>query len=122
LLRVETAVALIFTVAFAVFLAGAILFLSHIFGPRKRVAEKMTVYESGVEPGADARSRIPLRYYLIAMLFIIFDVEVAFVLPWAVLYRGSLSSIALIVEMAIFVAVLAGGYVYAWRKGALSWE
>ena len=80
---------------------------------------KRQPYECGIEPGTDARDRYSGRYYLIAMLFVIFDVETVFMFPWAVI----MDELALfgLIEMLVFLFILVLGYVYAWRKGALEW-
>lgn len=97
-----------------------ITFLSWLFGPRKPTTRKTAPYESGMKPIGPALRRFPVRFYLIAVLFILFDIEVVFFLPWAVVFR-QLGLFALI-EMVVFIAILLVGYVYAWRKGALEWE
>jgi NADH-quinone oxidoreductase subunit A len=94
--------------------------LSRLVGPRNANAEKLTPYECGVEPVGTARDRFPVRFYLVAMLFIIFDIEAVFLYPWARLFR-ELGVVGL-VEMGVFVLVLVVGLIYAWRKGALEWE
>ncbi len=102
--------------------AGAVLLLSHLLGPRRDDEVKLSTYESGVDPVGDARVRVSIRYYVVAMLFLIFDVEVAFMYPWAVVYKELLSTgMFILVEMVVFVAILAAGYVYAWKRGALEW-
>lgn len=109
-----------------VFLAVAILFgtvtlvLGSILRPSRVYRAKLTPYESGSIPFSDARAPFPLRYYMIAMLFVIFDIETVFLYPWAVVY-GKLGLIGL-VEMVLFILVLLVGYVYAWKKGALEWD
>ena len=80
---------------------------------------KLEPYECGIEPDTDARGRYSVRYYLIAMLFVIFDVETVFMFPWAV-FMDELALFGLI-EMLVFLFILVLGYVYAWRKGALDW-
>ena len=97
-----------------------VLIIGRVFGPHRPTRKKGNQYESGMIPyGAGAR-RMSVRYYLIAVLFILFDVEVIFFLPWAVAFR-SLGLFALI-EMFVFVAILAVGFIYVWKKGALEWE
>jgi NADH-quinone oxidoreductase subunit A len=91
-----------------------------LFGPRKDNAVKSTPYESGIVPFGPGTRRMPVRFYLIAVLFILFDIEVVFFLPWAVTFR-QLGVFGLI-EMVIFIAILLVGYFYAWKKGALEWE
>jgi len=80
---------------------------------------KLEPYECGVEPVRDARQRFSVRFYIVAMLFLIFDVETVFLFPWAVQFK----QLALFgfIEMAIFIAILIFGYVYAWKRGALEW-
>lgn len=97
-----------------------VLFIDRIFGPRRPTIKKEHTYESGMEPYGPGSRRMSVRYYLIAVLFLLFDVEVIFFLPWAVTFR-SLGLYSLI-ESFIFVGILAVGYIYAWKKGALEWE
>jgi NADH-quinone oxidoreductase subunit A len=104
----------------AILLAAAILGLHTLLGGRRPTLEKSLPYESGVWPIGSARERIPVRYYLVAMLFILFDVEIVFVYPWAVLVR-ELGAPG-IGEMFTFLAVLVIGYVYVLKRGALQWE
>lgn len=100
---------------------GGIALLVAIFiGPRRPSPAKQATYESGMVPFGQALRRLPIRFYLIATLFIIFDVEVVFFYPWAVVFR-KLALFGLI-EMLIFIAILLVGYVYIWKKGALEWE
>jgi len=94
--------------------------ISRFIGPRNVTAQKQTVYECGVEPTGGARERFPVRFYMIALLFILFDIEAVFLYPWARLFR-ELGWFGLI-EMTIFLMVLVVGLIYAWRKGALEWE
>lgn len=101
-------------------LAVVALLLGSFLGPRKSNPAKLSTYESGKMPIGDARRPFPVKYYLTAMLFILFDIEVVFLYPWAVLLR-KLKVFGLI-EMGVFVAVLLIGYVYVWKKGALEWD
>ena len=94
--------------------------LGYLFGPKKESAAKSMPYESGMNPYGEGTRRMPVRFYLIAVLFILFDIEVVFFLPWAITFR-QLGLFGLI-EMVIFIAILLVGYVYAWKKGALDWE
>jgi NADH-quinone oxidoreductase subunit A len=94
--------------------------LGYLFGPKKESAVKAMPYESGMTPYGEGTRRMPVRFYLIAVLFILFDIEVVFFLPWAVVFR-QLGLFGLI-EMMIFIVILLVGYVYAWKKGALEWE
>jgi NADH-quinone oxidoreductase subunit A len=97
-----------------------ILALSYLFGRKAPTKEKLSTYECGVEPVGDARGRFSVKFYLIAILFIIFDIEVIFLYPWAVIYRR-LKFFGLI-EMGIFILILLAGYFYVIKKGALKWE
>ncbi|HSL30273.1 MAG TPA: NADH-quinone oxidoreductase subunit A [Anaerolineales bacterium] len=94
--------------------------LGTLFGPKKESAAKAMPYESGMAPIGEGTRRMPVRFYLIAVLFILFDIEVVFFLPWAIVFR-QLGLFGLI-EMFIFIVILLVGYVYAWKKGALEWE
>ncbi len=106
--------------ALTILLAVTFLGLHRLAGGRRPTLEKSLPYESGVWPIGSARERIPIRYYLIAMLFILFDIEIVFVYPWAVLVREL--GRAGLVEMFAFLAVLGCGYVYLLRRRALEWE
>ena len=94
--------------------------LGTLFGPKKDSAAKSMPYESGMNPYGEGTRRMPIRFYLVAVLFILFDIEVVFFLPWAITFR-QLGLFGL-VEMIIFIVILLVGYVYAWKKGALEWE
>jgi NADH-quinone oxidoreductase subunit A len=96
------------------------LFASWILRPRNPYPEKLITYESGITPFMDAHQKFSIRYYITAMLFLIFDIEAVFLYPWAVAYNHI--GLYGFVEMVIFVAILVVGYVYAWKKGALEWE
>lgn len=111
-------------IAVITIIAAAVAFiailLGHLFGPRRPTAIKGAPYESGMQPYGSGQRRMPVHFYLVAVLFILFDIEVVFLLPWAVVLR-ELKLFGLI-EMVIFIVILLVGYVYAWRKGALEWE
>ena len=98
----------------------ATLLLSYLVQPKYPESEKLSTYECGSEPFSDARMPFPVRYYIFAMLFVIFDIEVIFPYPWAVVF----SKIELIglIEMLVFIGLFLVAYVYAWRKGALEWD
>jgi len=113
-------VAIALMIGLATLIALIAIGLGVLFGPKKESEAKSMPYESGMNPYGDAIRRLPVRYYLIAVLFILFDIEVIFFLPWAITFR-QLGWFGLI-EMFIFIAILLVGYVYAWRKGALEWE
>ncbi len=96
------------------------LLLSYLVQPKYPEPEKLTTYECGSEPFSDARMPFPVRYYIFAMLFVIFDIEVIFLYPWAVVFT-KIGFIGLI-EMLIFIGLFLVAYIYAWRKGALEWD
>ncbi|MEO5829594.1 MAG: NADH-quinone oxidoreductase subunit A [Rhodanobacter sp.] len=101
-------------------LGVVLLAIGLLAGPRRPEAEKLAPYECGFEAFEDARMRFDVRYYLLAILFIIFDLEIAFLFPWAVVFP-QLGVIALI-EMGLFLLLLVIGFAYVWKKGALEWE
>lgn len=91
----------------------------YVLRPSRPYREKLMAYESGNTPFGDARLPFPVRYYVICMLFVIFDIEAVFLFPWAVVFDGI--GLVGLVEMVVFIVILLVGYVYAWRKGALEW-
>ena len=99
--------------------AGVSMFVSKKLAPNNPTPEKLAPYECGIVPLQDPVDRFPVKFYLVAMLFVIFDVETVFLFPWAVQFK----QLALFgfVEMAIFIAILLFGYAYAWKRGALEW-
>ena len=113
-----------FSIMLFLFIAGALsagfILINYIFSPKKPDPEKLSPYECGFEPFNDSRMEFDVRFYLVAILFIIFDLEIAFLFPWAV----SLGKIGLFgyVSMMIFLSVLTIGFIYEWKKGALDWE
>ena len=102
------------------------IFLGRFVAPHRPDSEKLSPYECGFEPFEDARMKFDVRYYLIAIIFIIFDLEVAFLIPWATIFREIVETSAVkmfgFVEMFVFIGILVIGYIYAWAKGALDWE
>ena len=104
----------------SIILAFLVVGVGHLFGPKRPTPRKQAPYESGMRPIGPAMRRMPVRFYLVAVLFILFDIEVIFFLPWAVTFR-SLGLFGFI-EMLIFVAILLVGYAWVWKKGALEWE
>ncbi len=96
------------------------LVVPYYLGPRHPNSVKSDTYESGKLPYGEARRKVPVHYYMVAMLFMMFDIEVVFFYPWAVIFR-QLKLFGLI-EMGIFVLILLIGYVYVWKKGALEWD
>jgi len=121
-----------FVVANAILILG----LSHLTIRRRTTPEKDTPYESGMPPLGDARERFSVKFYMVAMLFIIFDIETVFMIPWGVHYRQLSCSVALVNgacpagnvsffglgEMLVFIAILLVGFIYIWKKGALQWD
>jgi NADH-quinone oxidoreductase subunit A len=104
----------------ATLLAGLVVVLGHAFGPRRPTSRKSQPYESGMTPIGPGTRRLPVRFYLVAVLFILFDIEIVFFFPWAVVFRQL--GVFGLVEMLIFISILLVGYFYAWKKGALEWE
>ena len=98
----------------------ALLAVGWLFGPHRAQRTKGEAYECGFEAFEDARMRFDVRYYLIAILFIVFDLEIAFVFPWALVFREL--GVFGLVEMGVFLALLVIGFAYVWKKGALEWE
>jgi NADH-quinone oxidoreductase subunit A len=100
--------------------------LGKLLGPSRPDSEKLSPFECGFEPFEDARMKFDVRYYLIAILFILFDLEIAFLFPWASIFKEILATESVrmfgFIEMIVFIGILAIGYVYAWAKGALDWE
>lgn len=111
-----------FGLMFCIGAAMAIVFvaISHLLSPKSKNPNKDHSYECGVEPKTDARAPFNVHYYLVAVLFVLFDLEAVFIYPWAVSLR-SLGTGALI-EMFVFIAILLVGYFYAWKKGVFEWE
>ena len=101
-------------------LAFVVIGLSSLLGPRRGSRRKLMPYESGMSPIGSAMRRMPIRFYLIAMIFILFDIEVVFMLPYALIFRDL--GLFGLVEMGIFVIILFAGYIYAWKTGALEWD
>ncbi len=107
-------------IAFAVVLAFIVILLGAIFGPKKPTQKKSMPYESGMVPYGPGARRMNVRYYLIAVLFILFDIEVVFFLPWAVTFRAL--GVPGLVLILIFVVIVEVAHLYAWKKGALEWD
>ena len=123
-------------VGFVAFNAAAIILLSSLLVRRRPTAEKSSAYESGIPALGDARERFSVKFYMVAMLFIVFDIETIFMIPWGVHFRqlsctlplaagacpdGALSLFGL-TEMLVFILILLVGYAYVWKKGALQWD
>lgn len=123
----ESFVPILMMLSFAVFLAAVLLGLSWFVGRHQRNPSKLAPYESGVPQLDESRKRVNIRFYQIAMLFILFDIEAAFLFPWAVIYRDATRTPAgvawfVFLEMLVFIALLGIGYVYVWKKRAFDWK
>jgi len=101
-------------------LGSLLIGLGFLLGPRRPDVEKLSAYECGFEAFSDSRMKFDVRYYLVAILFIVFDLEIAFLFPWAVALNGI--GVVGLVAMALFLAILVVGFVYEWKKGALEWD
>jgi NADH-quinone oxidoreductase subunit A len=116
---------LLILVVIATGFAGIAIGLPSLLGPRRANAQKLEPYESGIIPFHDARRRFPVKYYLVAMLFILFDIEVIFLYPWAAILRDLRDQYSVwlaLGPMGFFLFILIIGLLYEWRKGALDWE
>jgi len=111
---------LLFLLALAVMVPVLMLLIAGKSGPKRPTSGKNIPFESGVDPVGDARRRFPVKFFLVALLFLIFDVETIFIFPWAVLFRKL--GLFGFVEMSIFLLILLLGLFYVWKKGALEWE
>lgn len=101
-------------------LAFVVIGLSALLGPRRGSKRKLMPYESGMTPIGGAMRRMPVRFYLVAMIFILFDIEIVFMLPYALIFRQlGLFGLA---EMGVFIVILLAGYIYAWKTGAFKWD
>ncbi len=98
----------------------ALIVVGNVLGPKRPSAEKLAPYECGFAAFDNARGQFDVRYYLIAILFIVFDLEIAFIFPWALVFREL--GVFGLVEMGVFLGLLVIGFIYVWKKGALEWE
>jgi NADH-quinone oxidoreductase subunit A len=101
-------------------LAFVVIGLSALLGPRRGSKRKLMPYESGMSPIGSAMRRMPVRFYLVAMIFILFDIEIVFMLPYALIFRDL--GIFGLVEMGTFIGILLVGLIYAWKAGAFEWD
>jgi len=113
--------------AFVIVNAAGMIVLSHFAGPRRPTAVKRAPYESGMPPLGSAHERFSVKFYLVAMLFIVFDIETVFLIPWATIFLGSGGAGGpgmgfLLIEMLVFLAILFVGYIYVWKRGAFQWD
>lgn len=112
---------------FVAFNAVLLVGLSHLLSPRKPTPLKSAPYESGMPPLGNAHERFSVKFYLVAMLFIVFDIETVFLIPWGAIFwggggGGGVGTGFLLIEMLVFMLILAVGYVYVWKRGALQWD
>mgnify|MGYP002399827080 FL=1 len=126
-LNLSPYIPLLFMLAIVIITAVAMLGLSHglglLLGTRRKTSVKQSPYESGMPVLGDARERFSVKFYLVAMLFILFDIETVFMVPWAVAFQQLVAErLFLLVEMLVFVLILAVGYLYVWKRGALQWD
>lgn len=121
---IETYLPLILAILIALLFALFLLKSSEWFGPQRPHAEKLSTYESGMEPVKTARERFSVKFYIVAMLFIVFDIEVVFLYPWAVSSKHLIPSMGffIVLEMFIFIGILLAGYFYIIKKGGLKWD
>lgn len=119
----QTYIPILLVIAFVVANAILMLGLSHVLSSYRPTPVKLAPYESGMPVLGDARERFSVKFYLVAMLFILFDIETVFMLPWAAAFN-QLREIRglLLIEMFVFVTILAVGYFYVWKRGALEWD
>ena len=101
-------------------LAGALVVVSTLVGKHKRSREKDQPYECGIRPTGDAREPVSVQFYMVALLFILFDIEAIFLYPWALVYSDL--KVFGFVEMLLYIIILLAGYIYLWKKGALDWS
>jgi NADH-quinone oxidoreductase subunit A len=101
-------------------LSGALIVMSTIIGKHKRTREKDQPYECGIRPTGDAREPISVQFYMVALLFILFDIEAIFLYPWALIYHDL--KLFGFVEMLVYIIILLAGYIFLWKKGALDWN
>jgi NADH-quinone oxidoreductase subunit A len=111
---------LVFILILATIFAGASFVVSYLLAPRKPTPAKLAAYECGILPEREPSERFPVKFYLIAMLFILFDIEIIFMYPWAIIY-GELKLFGF-VEMLLFIVTLLVAYGYIWRRGILDWK
>ena len=107
----------------AILFAGVVITLSSLVGKKTASREKLMTYECGLDPVGNARQKFSVKFFIIAMLFIVFDVEAVFLYPWAIVFKQFDQFKAFIFfEMLVFIGVLLVGFIYVWKKGALEWE
>ena len=121
---IEEYIPVLIVLAVALIFGSVLVLTSTIIGPQRPNREKTSTYESGMKPVGTTRQKISIKYYLVAMFFIIFDLEVIFIYPWAVQFRKLFGEfgISVFISMLIFLIVLELGYLYAYKKGGFKWD
>ena len=121
---IEQYIPVFLVLGFALIFAIATVFSSEIFGPQRPNSEKLSTYESGMKPVGTTKERISVKYYLVAMFFIIFDLEVIYIYPWAVEFKRLFNEqgTPIFYSMVVFLIVLEFGYLYAYKKGGFKWD
>jgi NADH-quinone oxidoreductase subunit A len=121
---IEEYIPIFIVLAVAIIFGTVVVWSSTLIGPQRPNREKTSTYESGMKPVGTARERISIKYYLVAMFFIIFDLEVIFIYPWAVEFKRLFgqNGISVFISMLIFLIVLELGYLYAYKKGGFKWD
>jgi NADH-quinone oxidoreductase subunit A len=121
---IEQYIPIFLVIAVAAIFAVAVIISSSLFGPQRPGAEKLSTYESGMKPVGTTSERISIKYYLVAMMFIIFDIEVIYVYPWGVQFKKLFTQYGIFafIPMLIFLIVLELGYLYLYKKGGLKWD
>jgi NADH-quinone oxidoreductase subunit A len=109
-------------VALAIVIAAALVSLSYLLGKRVKDKVKDQPYECGITPVGDARERFSVKFYLVAMVFILFDIEAIFLYPWAVIYKTFENKLFAFSEMFVFVVLIVAGFFFIWKKGVLDWS
>jgi len=121
----EQSLPLLLVVGLAAVMAGLFLVLSYVLGPKKPTDLKATVYECGIPVRGSVQIRFFVRFFLVALFFLLFDLEAVFLYPWAILYREFLAdgrALFALGEMGVFLTILVVGFVYVWKKGGLEWQ
>ncbi|MGE5679628.1 MAG: NADH-quinone oxidoreductase subunit A [Bacillota bacterium] len=120
----EQYIPIFLVIAVAAVFSIAVIISSKLFGPQRPNPDKLSTYESGMKPVGTTRERVSIKYYLVAMLFIIFDIEVIFIYPWGVQFKKLLGEqgVYAFIPMFIFLVILELGYLYVYRKGGLKWD
>jgi NADH-quinone oxidoreductase subunit A len=121
---IEQYIPVFLVIAVAAIFAVAVIISSSLFGPQRPNTEKLSTYESGMKPVGTTHERISIKYYLVAMMFIIFDIEVIYVYPWGVQFKRLFNEYGIFafIPMLIFLIVLELGYLYVFKKGGLKWD